>query len=93
MTWSSIFIASVLILFGIYEITHGYVQGQRYNLRFLLTGGILTGIPFIVAGVILILDNSSSLGNWSYLVFAGWIFGMLWETWQRRKYYQANRDQ
>ena len=90
MTWSAIALTAFLLLFGLYEIAHGYRQSRRYNLRFLLTGGILTGLPFLAAGIILLFNPCCPVGNWKYLVFAAWVFGMLWETWQRRKHYRLN---
>jgi hypothetical protein len=82
----------VVIAFGLYEIAHGYHQSRRYSLRFLLVGGLLTGIPFLAAGIILVFSQGEPVGNWKYLVLAAWAFGVLWETWQRRKYYRANPD-
>jgi hypothetical protein len=93
MTWSSIVTTIILVLFGAYEIGHGYRQSRRYNLHFLLIGGLLTGWPFLTAGVILLLGLGSTLGSLKYLLLAGWACGALWETWQRRKYYQANPDE
>ncbi len=83
-------ITILFVLFGLYEIAHGYRQSKLYNLRFLFIGGILTGLPFIAAGFIFILGKVQSLGNWLYFIGASWLFGMLWETWQRRKYYREN---
>ena len=91
--WGSTVMSIILFLFGVYEIGHGYRQSQRYNLRFLLTGGLLTGWPFLAAGVIILLGIGSALGSWKYLLLAGWACGALWETWQRRKYYRANPDE
>jgi hypothetical protein len=82
----------VVTAFGLYEIVHGYHQSRRYNLRFLLVGGLLTGVPFLAAGAILVFSQGGSVGSWKYLVLAAWACGALWETWQRRKYYRANSD-
>ena len=90
MAWTTIGLTVMVSLFGLYEITHGYRQCRRYKLRFLLIGGILTGLPFLAAGAILLLNQGRPIGGWKYLVLASWVFGVVWETWQRRKYYQAN---
>ena len=79
-------------LFGLYEIVHGYHQSRRYNLRFLLIGGLLTGLPFLAAVVILLINQDHPVGGWKYLVLVSWIFGVIWETWQRRKYYRTNPE-
>jgi len=93
MNWSTIALTIILLLFGIYEIGHGYRQSRRYKLRFLLIGGILTGWPFLVAGIILLLGMGTTLGSWKYLLLAGWVLGVIWESWQRRKYYQENPEE
>jgi len=90
MNWITILLAIILFLFGVYEMAHGYRQSRRYNLRFLLIGGFLTGWPFLAAGIVLLLGLEYNLGRLKYLLLAGWAFGMLWETWQRKKYYRAN---
>ena len=90
MNWTTIALTIILLLFGAYEIGHGYRQSRRYKLRFLLLGGLLTGWPFLAAGIILLLGLESELGSWKYLLLAGWALGALWETWQRRKYYREN---
>jgi len=90
VNWIVTALTIILILFGLYEIAHGYRQSRRHNLRFLLIGGLLTGLPFLAAGTILLFSLDRPVGNWKYLVFAAWVFGMLWETWQRRKYYRSN---
>ena len=88
MGFYTIAIATIFLLFGVYEIAHGYHQKKRYNLQFLFIGGILTGIPFIVASVIILIGDIEIIGNWILLIGGVWIFGMLWETWQRRKFYR-----
>jgi len=90
MNWTTIALTAILLLFGTYEISHGYRQSRRYNLHFLLIGGLLTGWPFLAAGVILLLGNVKTAGSWKYLLLVGWALGVLWETRQRRKCYREN---
>ena len=49
MSWATISLIVMVSLFSLYEIAHGYRQSRRYNLRFILIFGILTGLPFLAA--------------------------------------------
>ena len=93
MTGDTALIALVATMYGLYEIVHGVVTSRRYGLRFLLVGGLLTGLPMLMVTPILLFGGGRSIWGWEYLVLVVWVLGVAWETWHKRKLFRRQRDE
>ena len=78
-------LGSLLIVFGCYEVWHGFFNSRINRLRFLIVGGFLTGVPFLLGGTFLVFARGTRFERWTWAIFVLWAFGVVWETRMRWK--------
>ncbi len=84
MSTSTLILTIAAILFGLYEVGYGLYAYRLNGFKFYITAGLLIGLPFIAAGIYLILRTDQPPNGWEGLVFVTWAFGVGWKAWRKR---------
>ncbi len=71
-------------LFGLYEIVYGFYACHINGFKFYAVAGIAIGMPFVLIGLILLVQPDRSLGGWEVLLLLLWLVGVSWKAWRKR---------